>query len=203
MRSIIFRVRWNGWLCKSFLFGKFKNCLDSFESNSFQVSFGRVQFSSFSGVLFKPRGICLLWVAAILLPCLVDASPVFWGEVGLKDVKGFKMIEIIVMQKSTQVVLGISTTNLGIVLQEDYLGEKSVLEPRGCFVELNNFDAPERGSSIQPITDNGSGDAYHAANNCSQESSLSLGQVFLISICGSLGLSIVLFPFIYIFFRYT
>jgi hypothetical protein len=117
---------------------KFNKLLYSFKGNPFDVSFAlRYVASRFAGILLKANGLWVVWIAAILLPCLIDIGFLFGGEVASIDLKGLQMtVEVSKKQSLVNIIGSITPSDLGVVFQKNKFRKKSISEFSSSFIEI-------------------------------------------------------------------
>ena len=93
------------------MFGKFKYILKIFKGKVFKFFFAFFA-DVFGGILFKVKNIGIICAFAILLPCLIYASPVGSGEMVSKDLKGFQ-VAVDIPGKQKLIEGGISSFTFG------------------------------------------------------------------------------------------
>lgn len=104
--------------------GEFKNFLYSFKGN-------------FARILIKTKSLLVVCIIAIFLPCLVETSFLFGGEIVPEDLKSFQMtMEVSVRQLLTDITGSATARYVGVVPQEDDFREKGIAEGCGCFAEF-------------------------------------------------------------------
>jgi hypothetical protein len=106
-------------------------------------------------------------VTTILLPCLINASLLFGGQVASEDLKSFQVAVDIPMEKKFTEVAG--TTSLGdfsIMSQEDEFWIKGISECSGGFVEFRDVVKIKGISISDPSAKESTNDSKAARNDC-------------------------------------
>ncbi len=117
------------------MFGKFKYILKIFKGKVFKFFFAFFA-DVFGGILFKVKNIGIICAFAILLPCLIYASPVGSGEMVSKDLKGFQ-VAVDIPGKQKLIEGGISSFTFGkngVMFQKSDFTEKGTPKGGGGFI---------------------------------------------------------------------
>jgi hypothetical protein len=127
----------NDLLCASFVFAEFKNVLKSVKSNLFQLPLSVFTSCRLRRILLKQRSHRVVWVTAILLPCLIYGYLVFGGQVGLEGLKGFQMaVNVTKPQKFAKVVATSEVPDVSIVSQKSDFWEESISKEGSSFIKF-------------------------------------------------------------------
>jgi len=122
----------------SFWFSKFKYLFNVIKGKNLKLFFVIFSFiGNFPRILLKKRNILIIGVTTILLPCLINVSPLFGEQIGLEDLKGFKMpVNISEPQEFAKIVTTSKAPDISIVSQEGDFGEKSISKERCGLVKF-------------------------------------------------------------------
>ena len=110
LRGAVKRPFRSGGYVRLFMFAKFKDFLNSLKSKLLQFLALGFSLRRLVGILCKSWFIWMVIVTTILLPCLINASLLFGGQVVSEDLKSFQVAVDIPMEKKFTEVAG--TTSL-------------------------------------------------------------------------------------------
>ncbi len=126
------------------MFTKFKDFFNSLKSKLFALFSNSFSLGRFIRILLKIKLIQFVGITAILLPCLIYASLLFGGQVGIEDLEGFQMpVNVGKMQDFTKIVAASEVPDVSIMSQKGDFRQKSVSKDGGGFVEFGDTVKPE------------------------------------------------------------
>ena len=124
---------------------KLKDFLNSLKSKLFALFSNSFSLGRFIRILLKIKLIQFVWIAAILLKCLIYMYPLFGAQVGLEDLNSFQMaVDVTEPQKLAKVVATSKVSDISVVSQKSDFGEKSISEFSRSFIEILQTDQLER-----------------------------------------------------------